>query len=85
MIVQKIDREKPAEVVVSLNYGDVRDISNLLYFAETEGKLNTEEKLQLRIDFSLLFDMLKNGRVDYFHTSQAKELYEKSRETPKED
>lgn len=63
-----------ASVTIKLNYEEVRDIANILY--ESKEKLDTQSRQQLRIDFSMLFPLLKEGFFDYFHCKQATQLYE---------
>lgn len=63
MIIKKIfSEENNKGATVQLDYGDVRDIANALYYL-TSGKEPDEDYSKIAAKFALLFDMVKFGMV----------------------
>ena len=63
MIIKKISSEENNKgATVQLDYVDVRDIANALYYL-TSGKEPDEDYGKIAAKFMLLFDMVKFGMV----------------------
>lgn len=81
MFVEKLDRTGSTKgATVILSYDDIRDISNLLYGLQQDGKLSTENELRLKVDFGNLHAFLHNGNFDDASAKSCLKTYEAMKE-----